>query len=185
MPTVFKSIINQAFGLGAVGGGIGGAAVKKAVSMGIKRGVFSNEAGLGSSVMVHSAADVKEPVIQGMWGIFEVFIDTIVVCSLTAFAILSSNAMGTVSKTGEMVDGSPLVILAFEKSLGKFAGDFISISIIIFAFATIIGCRITSYNVCYTKLLRIERLALPYPEQWICTDEILKMTVSKLWRKFV
>ncbi len=60
--------------------------------MGFKRGVFSNEAGLGSSVMVHSASDVKEPVIQGMWGIFEVFFDTIIVCTLTAFVLLSSSS---------------------------------------------------------------------------------------------
>ena len=55
---------------------------------GMKRGVFSNEAGLGSSVMVHSSSNVREPVVQGMWGIFEVFADTIIVCSLTAFAVL-------------------------------------------------------------------------------------------------
>ncbi len=59
-----------------------------AMRRGISRGVFSNEAGLGSSVMVHSASNVKEPVVQGMWGIFEVFADTLVVCTLTALTIL-------------------------------------------------------------------------------------------------
>ncbi|MGN0553481.1 MAG: alanine/glycine:cation symporter family protein [Oscillospiraceae bacterium] len=92
IPYVFSSIFKSAFSFSAVAGGVGGYIVKRAITMGFKRGVFSNEAGLGSSVMVHSASDVKEPVIQGMWGIFEVFFDTIIVCTLTAFVILSSPA---------------------------------------------------------------------------------------------
>lgn len=92
IPYVFGSIFSSAFSFAAIGGGVAGGVIKKAVTMGFKRGVFSNEAGLGSSVMVHSASDVKEPVIQGMWGIFEVFFDTIIVCTLTAFTLLSSNA---------------------------------------------------------------------------------------------
>lgn len=92
IPYVFSSIFANAFNFSAVAGGVGGYVIKRAVTMGFKRGVFSNEAGLGSSVMVHSASDVKEPVIQGMWGIFEVFFDTIIVCTLTAFVILSSPA---------------------------------------------------------------------------------------------
>ena len=87
---VFGSIFKGAFALKAVGGGIVGSGVKLAITWGMKRGVFSNEAGLGSSVMVHSSSNVKEPVRQGMWGIFEVFADTIVVCTLTAFTVLSS-----------------------------------------------------------------------------------------------
>lgn len=92
IPYVFSSIFKSAFSFSAVAGGVGGYVIKRAVTMGFKRGVFSNEAGLGSSVMVNCASDVKEPVIQGMWGIFEVFFDTIIVCTLTAFVILSSPA---------------------------------------------------------------------------------------------
>lgn len=92
IPYVFSSIFSGAFNVAAVGGGVGGYAIKRAITMGFKRGVFSNEAGLGSSVMVHSSSDVKEPVIQGMWGIFEVFFDTIIVCTLTAFVLLSSSS---------------------------------------------------------------------------------------------
>lgn len=91
IPYVFGSIFGSAFSVSAVGGGVGGYVIKRAITMGFKRGVFSNEAGLGSSVMVNSASDVKEPVVQGMWGIFEVFFDTIVVCTLTAFVLLSSS----------------------------------------------------------------------------------------------
>lgn len=91
IPYVFSSIFRSAFNFTAVAGGAGGYIVKRAVTWGFKRGVFSNEAGLGSSVMVHSASDVKEPVTQGIWGIFEVFFDTIIVCTLTAFVLLSSS----------------------------------------------------------------------------------------------
>lgn len=92
IPYVFSSIFSSAFRFEAVAGGVGGYVIMRAVTMGFKRGVFSNEAGLGSSVMVNCASDVKEPVRQGMWGIFQVFFDTIVVCTLTAFVLLSSPA---------------------------------------------------------------------------------------------
>lgn len=98
IPYVFGSIFGNAFSFASIGGGVGGYAIKRAVTMGFKRGVFSNEAGLGSSVMVHSASDVKEPVIQGMWGIFEVFFDTIIVCTLTAFVLLSSTSNAVTQK---------------------------------------------------------------------------------------
>ena len=138
---VFASIWKGAFGLQAVGGGIVGAGVKMAVQMGMKRGVFSNEAGLGSSVMVHSNSNVKEPVRQGMWGIFEVFADTIVVCSLTAFAVLSSGFINL--ETGQIVDASiqsgALVGLTFGKTFGTAGSSFVAISILLFAFSTVLG----------------------------------------------
>ncbi|MBQ1272866.1 MAG: sodium:alanine symporter family protein, partial [Clostridia bacterium] len=90
IPYVFTSIFQSAFSLQAVEGAGTGLVMKRAVGMGVRRGVFSNEAGLGSSVMAHCAADVREPAEQGMWGVFEVFVDTIVVCTLTAFVILST-----------------------------------------------------------------------------------------------
>ncbi len=80
----FASIFKFAFGIKAVAGGAAGVAIKQVIVQGCKRGVFSNEAGLGSSVIVHSASNVKEPVRQGMWGIFEVFFDTMIVCTATA-----------------------------------------------------------------------------------------------------
>ena len=92
VPGVFGLIFKEAFRLQAATGGIVGYGIMSAMKRGISRGVFSNEAGLGSSVMVHSSSDVKEPVIQGMWGIFEVFADTIIVCTITALTILCSGA---------------------------------------------------------------------------------------------
>lgn len=134
IPSVFSSIFRNAFGLSAIGGGISGAVVKNAITMGFKRGVFSNEAGLGSAVIVNSVSDVKEPVQQGMWGIFEVFFDTIVVCTLTAFTVLSTGVLET-SKH----EGSALVSDAFSGVFGEYAGMILSVSITLFAFTTILG----------------------------------------------
>lgn len=90
VPAAFAMIFREAFNFQAAGGGVLGYGIAVAMKRGISRGVFSNEAGLGSSVMVHSASDVEEPVIQGMWGVFEVFADTIVVCTITCLTILTS-----------------------------------------------------------------------------------------------
>ena len=86
VPAIFRG----AFGLQAAGGGVLGYGMARAISWGFKRGAFSNEAGLGASVLVHCAANVEEPVQQGMWGMFEVFADTMVVCTLTALVVLTS-----------------------------------------------------------------------------------------------
>ena len=137
---VFASIFKGAFGLKAVGGGIVGSGVAIAVQWGMKRGVFSNEAGLGSSVMVHSSSNVKEPVVQGMWGIFEVFADTIIVCTLTAIAVLSSGLVDL--ETGEIISqaqSTALVSEAFSTVFGKFGAMFIAIAILLFAFSTVLG----------------------------------------------
>jgi len=140
LPAVFVSIFKGAFAMKAVGGGIVGYGVRSALTWGMKRGVFSNEAGLGSSVMVHSASNVKEPVLQGMWGIFEVFADTIIVCSLTAFAILSSGVVDL--ETGHMISTSAstaLVSEAFSSVFGRAGAAFIALAILLFAYSTVLG----------------------------------------------
>jgi len=115
IPYVFTSIFSSAFHMHAIAGGAGGYVVKRAVTMGLKRGVFSNEAGLGSSVMVHSASDVKEPVTQGIWGIFEVFFDTIIVCTLTAFVLLSSSTKAvTLEKALSNVTGKAQIFEIYD-----------------------------------------------------------------------
>ncbi len=142
----FKAIFVNAFAPEAfVGGGIG--AVVKAMTNGFKRGVFSNEAGLGSSVMVHSNSSAKEPVKQGMWGIFEVFADTMVVCTMTALVVLTSGGLegGVFNvKTGEIAagfDDATLVGGAFNEvfSWGNIGMKFVAIAIFFFAFTTILG----------------------------------------------
>lgn len=140
---VFSSIFRSAFGLKAVTGGLVGQGVKMAIEMGMKRGVFSNEAGLGSSVMVHCNSNVKEPVSQGMWGIFSVFTDTIVVCTLTAFTVLSSGLFDL--ETGKLIDSSleaqtgSIVGLAFEQNFGIVGRYFVAIALLLFAFSTALG----------------------------------------------
>ncbi|MCH5205064.1 MAG: sodium:alanine symporter family protein [Oscillospiraceae bacterium] len=89
VPGAFKCIFSGAFGLSQIGGGIFGAAVKTAISMGFKRGAFSNEAGLGTSVFAHTSSSIKSAKLCGMWSIFEIFFDTIVMCTLTAAVLLS------------------------------------------------------------------------------------------------
>ncbi len=136
---VFVSIFKFAF----TARGIAGGAVGIAIKMGFKRGIFSNEAGLGSSVMVHSASDVKEPVKQGMWGIFEVFFDTMIVCTMTAIVVLSSGVIdlstGTLAAAFADVDTNTLVASAFSTSFGSFGGMFVAIAVLFFAFSTILG----------------------------------------------
>ncbi|MBQ0001372.1 MAG: alanine:cation symporter family protein [Clostridiales bacterium] len=140
IPAAVVAIFKSAFGMKAAAGGIVGAGVRQAIIMGMKRGVFSNEAGLGSSVMVHSNSSVAEPVQQGMWGIFEVFADTIIVCTLTAVSILVSGdidlATGTVI---EGVDASNLASSAFGAMFGKPGEMFIAVAILLFAFSTVLG----------------------------------------------
>lgn len=136
----FASIFRNAFSFEAVSGGVGGALIKQAITWGFKRGVFSNEAGLGSSVMVHSASNVKEPVTQGLWGIFEVFFDTIVVCTLTALVILTSGVVDLT--TGQSFSGATklgLTTEAFTNSFGIAGGIFIAVAVTLFAFSTVLG----------------------------------------------
>ena len=140
MPAVLASIFKGAFSMRSAAGGVVGYGVMKALTWGMKRGVFSNEAGLGSSVMVHSASNVKEPVTQGMWGIFEVFADTIIICSLTAFTILSSGLVDL--ETGTMISTSlstALVSEAFSTVFGRAGTAFIAIAVFLFAYSTTLG----------------------------------------------
>ncbi len=140
---MFASIFKFAFGPKAIAGGAAGTAVQIAlntVKSGCKRGVFSNEAGLGSSVMVHSNSNVKEPIKQGLWGIFEVFADTIIVCTMTAIVVLSSGAIDL--ETGLAAEGTSdatLVAKAFGAVFGKGGEWFVAIAVLLFAFTTVMG----------------------------------------------
>ena len=172
---VFKAIFKGAFGMQAATGGVVGYGIKLAIEWGMKRGVFSNEAGLGSSVMVHSNSNVKEPVKQGMWGIFEVFADTIVVCTLTAFAILSSGLInlqtGTLAEafsglTGTLAEAfsgltkNDLVATVFEQKFGTVGSGFIAVSIMLFAFSTVLGWSHYGTKAC--EYLLGEKRTVPY-----------------------
>ena len=166
IPAVFSSIFRFAFGPDALKGGVAGTAVQLAfntIKNGCKRGVFSNEAGLGSSVMVHSNSCVREPVRQGMWGIAEVFLDTMVICTMTAIVVLSSGAIDL--DTGIMKEGTndaTLVAKAFGTTLGRPGEWFVVLVITLFAFTTVMGwsyygAKVTEYllGVAFGKIYRI------------------------------
>ena len=137
---MFASIFKFAFKPAAfLGGGIG-VLIKKTMTQGFKRGVFSNEAGLGSSVMVHSSSNVKEPVKQGMWGIFEVFFDTFVVCSMTAVVVLSTGFIDlTTGAPAAGANGDTLVSQAFGLHFGTLGTWFVAVAMLFFAFTTVLG----------------------------------------------
>lgn len=131
----FALIFQEAFRSSAAVGGVAGYSMKQAVRMGIARGIFSNEAGLGSSVMAHAQSDVEDPKVQGMWGILEVFIDTVLVCTITALVILVSQV--PYWQAGE-IDGTTLTGMAFA-SVIPWGKEFLAGATALFAFATMIG----------------------------------------------
>ena len=132
IPSVLFQIIKEAWTPGAAGGGIAGFLFSRSVRFGLARGVFSNEAGLGTLAVLHGAAENTTPEEQGMWAMFEVFFDTIVICTLTALVILCVGR-----EPG--LDGAALTSFCFTKILGRFGGIMVSGSMVAFAFATIIG----------------------------------------------
>ena len=141
----FATILVTAFKPNAILGGGCGFTISRVITAGFKRGVFSNEAGLGSSTIINSSANVREPVKQGMWSIFQVFTDTMVVCTMTALTILTSGVydleIGAITEKG--ATGSTLVSAAFNRVLSfgnfDFGSIFVAVAILLFAFTTLIG----------------------------------------------
>ena len=140
----FILIFREAFRLRSAAGGVAGYGMGQAIRMGIARGIFSNEAGLGSSVMAHAQSDVQQPEVQGMWGILEIFIDTILVCTVTALVILVSGVyepaelLAQIQAGIETVDGTTLTGMAFGTVI-PWGKQFLAGATVLFAFATIVG----------------------------------------------
>ena len=130
-----SSIFQCAFSAEAIAGGMAGEALR----WGIARGVFSNEAGLGSAGIAAAAADTGDPVRQGYISMTGAFFDTVVVCTVTGLAICCSGVLGATDSSGTPINGAALTILAFETVLGRFGSGFIALSIVLFAFSTILG----------------------------------------------
>jgi AGCS family alanine or glycine:cation symporter len=134
IPQVFASIFHYAFAPIPAVGGFAGAAVMQAIQQGVSRGMFSNEAGMGTAPMAHATAETAHPFQQGMWGAFEVFVVTFVICTITCFAVLSTGVLSS----GE--SGIELVILAFSSVFpDAVAGNLISFCILSFCLSTQIG----------------------------------------------
>lgn len=132
----FGEMFDQAFGLRAAAGGAAGYTVRSAMRFGVARGIFSNEAGLGSAPIAHAEADTNSPVEQGMWGIFEVFVDTILSCTLTALVLLTAGD-GVLWRCGET--GAVLAATCFSAALGEGWGQGISAFIALFGVTSIFG----------------------------------------------
>ena len=134
IPAVFASIVEGAFHPAAVTGGAVGSFFMS-MKKGVSRGIFSNEAGLGTGSIAHACADTRKPVKQGFFGIFEVFVDTIVICTLTALVILCSQVPVSY---GQAV-GAELTISGFTATYGNWVSVFTAVAMCCFAFSTIIG----------------------------------------------
>lgn len=136
IPQAFALIFSKAFNFSAVGGGILGYTFATVIKKGMARGVFSNEAGLGSSVIAHSASETREPVKQGLWGVFEIFFDTFIICTLTALMFLTTYDASTL--TTDMKD-EVMSMSMFSSNFGAFGTATFSIILPLFAFTTILA----------------------------------------------
>ena len=134
LPVAFSSIIKGAFNPTAVTGGVVGA-MFTAVQKGVARGIFSNEAGLGTASIAHAGAEVNDPVQQGLFGVFEVFVDTIIICTFTALVILCSGVPITFGADA----GAELTISGFTSTYGNWITIFTAVAMCCFAFTTILG----------------------------------------------
>ena len=155
LPSVFGAIIGGAFNPSAVTGGIVGS-MFVSMKKGVSRGIFSNEAGLGTGSIAHACADTRKPVKQGMFGIFEVFTDTIVICTLTALVILCS---GIAVPYGEAA-GAELTIRGFTSTYGSWISIFTAFAMCCFAFSTPIGWGL--YGARCIEFLFSEKVTKPF-----------------------
>lgn len=155
VPSVFVSIFKGAFQPSAVTGGIIGS-MFLSMKKGVSRGIFSNEAGLGTGSIAHACADTKKPVKQGMFGIFEVFTDTIVICTLTALVILCSGVPITYGEAA----GAELTILGFTSTYGNWVSIFTAVAMCCFAFSTALGWGL--YGARCIEFLFSEKVIKPF-----------------------
>ena len=149
IPEVFSAIVRGAFRPVSVAGGLAGIGIKTAITKGVGRGIFSNEAGLGSAPIAHAAADVDHPVKQGIFGVFEVFMDTIVVCTMTAFVVLLGVGVQNIEYGNDI--GANLTIMGFESVYGHgIPALAVAICLTLFALSTVLtwalyGSRCVEY----------------------------------------
>lgn len=164
VPDALLLIINSAFSETAATGGFAGATVWLAIRFGVARGVFSNEAGLGSAPIAHAAAKTNDPVQQGMIAMLGTFIDTLVVCTMTALVIILTGAW----RSGE--NGAALSTLAFNSGLPGWGGYIVVIGIVVFAFTTILGWSYYGER-CAEFLFGVKVIWL-YKVLWLCAIPI-------------
>ena len=138
IPAAFTAIVQGAFNPASVAGGLAGVGIKTAITKGVGRGIFSNEAGLGSAPIAHAAADVDHPVKQGIFGVFEVFMDTVVVCTMTALVVLLGVGVQNIEYGTDI--GANLTIKGFESVFGSgLPGVAVAICLTLFALSTVLA----------------------------------------------
>ena len=141
IPNAFAMIFAEAFNFKPIFGGVAGYGILSAMRYGVGRGVFSNEAGLGSAPIAHSASSTDDPVKQGLWGVFEVFITTIIICTVSALIILSSDVYVSAYNAGvdPAVNGASLSSAALNEAIPYVGNIVITVSTVFFALSTILG----------------------------------------------
>lgn len=158
LPATFKLIVSSAFGIQSLAGGLTGAGVtysmKLAIRNGLARGLLSNEAGMGSAPFFHAPAQTDFPARQALWGIFEVFIDTVIICTLSGLVIVSSGALNA------NIEGAALTSFAFTSSLPYIGKYIIAISVTLFAFSSLL-CDAFIGTSCFKFVLKTN-IQLPY-----------------------
>lgn len=160
VPQAFAAIVSNAFsGEAAVGGALG-----QVILMGFKRGIFSNEAGLGSAPIAHAAARTDNPVRQGTVAMLGTFIDTLVICTMTALVIITTQAHLLTNAAGDRLSGADLSIAAFNAGLSG-SGVVVTVGLVIFAFTTILGWSF--YGERCTTYLFGEAAVLPFRLAWV------------------
>jgi len=160
IPEVLALVFRSAFSGHAATGGFAGATIMLAMRYGVARGLFSNEAGLGSAPMVHATAETDHPVRQGLYGIFEVFVDTILICTTTGLVVLVSGAW----QSG--TTGAALSAQAFSSGLpGNWGGIIVTSGLVLFAFSTLIGW--SYYGETGAVYLLGSRASVPYRLLWL------------------
>jgi len=174
VPEALLLIIKSAFSETAAYGGFAGASVWAAIRFGVARGVFSNEAGLGSAPIAHAAAKTKDPVQQGMIAMLGTLIDTLIICTLTALVIILTG----VWDSGE--NGAALSTLAFNQGLPGWGGYIVVFGMVVFAFTTILGW--SYYGERCAEFLWGEKVILPYRILWLCAIPVGAMgKLTMIW----
>jgi AGCS family alanine or glycine:cation symporter len=166
VPAAFGIIFSHAFNGTAATGGFTGVAVWAAIRFGVARGVFSNEAGLGSAPIAHAAAQTNNPVQQGTIAMLGTFIDTLIVCTMTALVIILTGAWTQIDpSTGDAFSGAALSTTAFNSGISGFGGTVVGFGLVVFAFSTILGW--SYYSERCAEFIFGERIILPFRLIWI------------------
>jgi AGCS family alanine or glycine:cation symporter len=174
IPTALALIVDSAFNGTAATGGFAGATVMLALRMGVSRGIFSNESGLGSAPIAHAAAETNSPVRQGTIAMLGTFIDTLIICTMTGLVLIVSGAWNT------DLEGAAMTLMVFDSTL-PFGGNILSLCIALFAFTTMLGW--SYYGERCAQFLLGPKVVLPFRVLWVIGVFIgTQMSLGLVWK---